>query len=243
MILTLLEDRHVNRALLISIAVLLLSSTAASAGISSISAYGETFSPGTTIPLFVDSGDISIMLKGQFMDLATGVESSDSSFRVRIGRRIMGANSALEVFVDSSSAPDADGSTITIHFAAGQETFRVKSFKTNINDLRLEKAAFATCFLNESVVLKVSGDVGHLMISTAGAMLDVADNHYDLDGQGPTSDHSALFMLKCTALGQFTVKPSWFRDSRVSSPTGDKMVRGTKTFTINVVMPDRTKVP
>ncbi|MEO8035287.1 MAG: hypothetical protein ABI837_12705, partial [Acidobacteriota bacterium] len=193
---------------------------------------------------FVDSGpDISLMVKGTFMDLATGVESSDSSFGVRIGRRIMGANSALEVLVGAASAPDGDGATITIKFVAGQETFRIKAFKTNINDYHLDQAAFSSCFLNQTVVLRVSGDVGHLAMSTGGAMLDVADNHYDIDSQGPGTEHTAKFMLKCTALGEFVVKPSWFRDSRLSSPLGDKMVRGTKTFTITVRLPEREKVP
>lgn len=230
-------------ALTATTAGLLLFATGAEAGISSIHAHGATFSQGDTIPVFVESSvtgavagpwENSILIKGEFMDLATGVESSDSSFRVRTGRRFRGSNSALEILVGAGSAPDQDDSTIHIKFVSGEETFRIKSFKTRVGALYIhgqEGKTAPTCQVGENVSIMVHGEgMANLVIGAAGTMLDVANNRYDLGTKLPsTIPDAARFGLKCTAEGWFMVDRTWFKDSRLSSPAGDAMVRGSAT--------------
>lgn len=219
----------------LAVAAFLLGASA-EAGITSISAHDDTFSPGATVPVFVDSGaKSSIMVKGPAMDLCTGVESNDHSFTVSIGRRILGGNSAVEILVGAGSAPDGDGATISIKFAVGQETFKVKAFKSKVTGYAFLGKPALTCEVGESVTLEVKGDVASLDKGVAGAMLDVADNRYELGSRMPSSTStSARFPLKCTATGSFQVKPQWFKDGRVGNPAGDRMVRGTETASVTV---------
>lgn len=213
---------------------LLLLAAGAEAGISSIVAHGKSYSASAEIPVFVDTlATNSIVVKGQFMDLCTGVQSSDSSFTAGIGRRVGGSNSSVEIIVGAGSAPDDDDSTITIKFLAGQETFKIRSFKTKITGY--VGGSSLSCRVGDTITLDVRGNVAHLVTGTAGAMLDVADNRYDVGSRlaSSTAD-SAKFPLKCTAEGQFTVSRSWFRDDRVASPVGEAMARGLPTLTVTV---------
>ena len=74
----------------------------------------------------------------------------------------------------------------------------------------------------------LSGD--HLAIGTAGTMLDVANGRYDFLNTLPAAFPNATrFVYRCTAEGPFTVDRTWFKDSRLSSPVGDAMVRGSGT--------------
>lgn len=235
-------------ALTAATAGLLLFATVAEAGISSILAHGATFSKSDTIPVFVDSSvtgavagpwENSILIKGEFMDLATGVESSDSSFTVRTGRRFRGSNSALEILVGAGSAPDQDDSTIHIKFVSGEETFRIKSFKTRVGALYIhgqEGKTAPACQVGENVSIMVHGEgMANLVIGAAATMLDVADKRFDLGTKLPsTVPSTARFSLKCTAEGRFTIDRTWFKDSRLPSPAGDAMVRGSATLTVTV---------
>jgi hypothetical protein len=211
----------------------------ARAGISSITAHGTTYTPDERVPLFVDSSaKNSVMVKGQFMDLCTGVESNDGRFVPSIGRRIAGSNSAVEILINAGNAPDLDGATITIKFAVGEETFRVKAFKSRVTGFDLNGRTNATCSVGSSVTLEVQGDVANVTKGIAGTMLDVADNRYEIGAKLATSTAtSARFPLKCTAPGTFTVSRSWFKDARVSGTAADSMVRGSATYSVTVVSP------
>jgi hypothetical protein len=147
----------------------------------------------------------------------------------------MGSNSSVEIKIDASSAPDADGATIHIKFAAGEETFKVKAFKTRITGFDLNGRTSASCVVGETVLLEVQGSVEFLGKSTAGAMIDVADARFELGAKDPTSTPGgARFPLKCTAEGTFTVKKDWFKDTRVRNDAADEMVRGSATFAVTV---------
>lgn len=221
-----------------ALAVALIVATAPMhAGISSISAHGASFSPGDVIPVFVDVAGArnSITVKGQYMDLCTGVSSNDGSFSPSIGRRIGGSNSSVEILVGANAAPDQDAATITIHFAMGQETFRVRAFKTQVTSLVLRGRAQPRCTVGETVTLEARGTVGSLVKGVGGTMLDVADGRYTLqEKQSSSTDDQANFSLRCTATGQFTISRSWFKDSRVSGAAGDAMARGTATLAVTV---------
>lgn len=213
---------------------LLLFAAGAEAGISSISAHGQTYSVTDRIPVFVDSSaKTSIIVKGEYMDLCIGAESNDSSFTVDIGQRVGGSNSSVEILVGAGSASDGDNATITINFAMGEETFKIKSYRTTITGYA--DGSSRSCYVGETFTLKVIGSVTHLVIGPAGAMLDVADGRYDLGGKLATSTaNSARFPLKCTAVGNFSVDRSWFRDFRLTGPPGPAIVRGSATFTVTV---------
>ena len=217
---------------------LFLCATAAMAEIKEIRAHGDTFDPGMTIPLFVDSGTKnSIVVKGPFMDLSTGVESSDASFSVSIGRRVFGSNSAVEILVGADSAPDEDGSTIHIKFVSGEETFKVKAFKSKITSINILGKTSPNCKVGETVNLAVTGvGMNTLKAGIGGTMLDYIDAHYDLREKftSNTLNTQANFKLKCTSEGTFIVKPTWFKDSRVTKNAGEAMVRGSSTLTVRV---------
>jgi hypothetical protein len=238
------------RSIVALTAGLLLFAPGAEASISSIRAHNVTFSPGDTFPVFVDvSVDNSITVKGEFMDLATGVESSDSSFSVGTGQRIPGSNSSLEILVGAGSAPDQNGSTIHVKFLIGEETFTIKAFKTSVTTLRLgvagEIGGNPTCEVGDTISIIAQGLGGdNLVIGAAGTMLDVSNNRYDFLNRTPTTfDNVTRFVYKCTAEGSFTVDRTWFKDSRLSSPAGDAMVRGSATLTVTVKgVPPPTKV-
>lgn len=230
-------SRFTSRFFHASVVFFFFAAVSAQAGISSISAHGGTFSPGDVIPVFVDGAGArnSITVKGQYMDLCTGVVSNDSSFSPAIGRRIGGSGSSVEILINANSAPDLDAATITIKFAMGQETFRVKAFKTQITSLLLRGRAPARCRVGEIVTLEARGTVANLVKGVGGAMLDVADGRYSLlEKQSSSTSTLANFSLRCTATGQFVVKRTWFKDARVSGAVGDAMVRGAATLTVTV---------
>jgi hypothetical protein len=219
---------------------LLLTAAVAEAGISSIVAHGDSFSPGATIPVFVDTARNSITVRGSLMDTCIGVESSDGSFSASIGRRVAGSNSSVEILVGAGSAPDQDGATIHIKFVLGEETFRVRAFKTRVDSMFLFGAkGVPSCKAGETVMLVVRGEgMDHLAFGTAGAMLDVADNRFRLQGStGTPTSGLAQFVVQCTAVGQFTARDDWFRDSRLSGPSADAMVRGAASLTVTVEAP------
>jgi hypothetical protein len=165
---------------------------------------------------------------------------------VRTGQRSGGSNTSLEILVGAGSAADQGGSTIHIKFVSGEETFKIKAFKTRVNALEIRDKPTPTCQVGKNVVLTVSGEgMANLVIGAAGAMLDAADGRYDLTGKLPQSTtHAARFGLKCTAEGQFTVDRQWFKDSRVSSPAGEAMVRGSATLRVTVTpAPPPAKLP
>ena len=217
---------------------LFLCATAAMAEIKEIRAHGDTFEPGMTIPLFVHSGTKnSIVVKGPFMDFSTGVESSDPSFSVSIDRRIGGSNSALVILVGADSAPDEDGATIHIKFVSGEETFKVKAFKSQITGINILGKTSPNCKVGETVNLAVTGvGMNTLTSGINGKMLDVVDGHYDLREKFTSSrpNTQANFKLKCTAEGTFIVRPAWFKDSRATKNAGEAMVRGSSTLTVRV---------
>lgn len=229
---------------LLLLGVLVAGALDARAGISSIVAHGATFQPGDTIPLFVESGTKnSIMVKGQFMDLCTGVESSDSSFSPSIGRRVVGSNSAVEILVGAGSAPDADGGTIHIKFAMGEETFKVKAFRTKVTSFEIEGHG-SSCTEGQLVVLVARGEVENLTVGASGAMLDAANPRYDVAEKLSVSTPSAAkFALTCTDAGTFTVNRQWFKDARVSGVAGETMTRGSATLTVTVNPIIRKPVP
>src|SRR5688572_22596746 len=102
--------------------------TGAQAGITSIVAHSVTYTPGGVIPVVADATvQNSVVVKGQWMDLATGVESSDSSFTVKTGRRTGGSDTSLEILVGAGAASDLARSTIHIKFVSGQETFTIEA--------------------------------------------------------------------------------------------------------------------
>lgn len=233
--------------LVLPIALLTLLASEASAGVSEISAHGKTFTPGATIPVFVDpSAANSIMVKGQFMDLATGVSSTDSGFTPSIGRRIMGTNSAIEIKVGVAlSNPDGDEATIKIHFVSGEERVKVKAFKTKITKLSLHPFRSDNKYnVGETVTLVVDGEgVDHVDTGgPAAAMLAVAAGGiYSVSGPVSTGSSStrAAFEIKLLKAGNITVTPQWFRDSRPGSPVGEAMVRGNPSpIRITAVAPD-----
>jgi hypothetical protein len=232
-------------ALLAAIAVtLLLLPSRAEAGISSIAVHGETYSSSDTIPVFVDSSTKNaIIVKGQFMDLCTGVESTSSSFAASIGRRFIGSNSGVEILVGAGSASDLATSTIKIKFAVGEETFKVKAFKIKVTRFALEGGA-TTCPRTRDATLVVSGtNMNNLVISVAGAMLDVIEEHVDIKEKLSSSDTEARFKLTCTAEGTFSVRRFWFADGRVPDHPEAKqaMVRGFDTPFVVTVTPTPTK--
>lgn len=218
---------------------LLLAAAAAEAGITSLAAHGETYAPGAVIPLFVDSAKNAIMVRGPLMDTCIAVESSDSSFNASIGRRIVGSNSAVEILVGAASAPDQDGATIHIKFVIGEETFRVKAFKTHVDSLTI----LPSCKVGEAIKLVVNGSgMDHLATGTSGAMLDVADPRFRLAGAtGTPTSTRAEFVVECTATGTFMARHEWFRDSRLAGAAADAMVRGSATATVAVAAADLVK--
>ena len=221
---------------------LLLFATGAEASISSIRAHNVTFSPGDTIPVFVDPGaDNSIKVVGEFMDLATGVESSNSSFTVRRGQRIHGSNSSIEILVGGGfTSPDQGLSTIHVKFAIGEETFKIKAFKTRVTTLGFgtgfEVGGNPTCEVGQTIsIIAQGGGMDYLVIGAAGAILDVADDRFDFLNKASTNIANATrFVFKCTAEGSFTVDRTWFKDSRLTNLAGDAMVRGSATLRVTV---------
>ncbi|MEX2271686.1 MAG: hypothetical protein WD690_09460 [Vicinamibacterales bacterium] len=215
------------------------------ASVTSIVAHGVTFSRTDTIPVFVDANvENSIVVKGQFMDLATGVESSDPSFSVRTGRRIHGSNSSIYILVGAASAPDQDGATIHVKFLVGEETFRIKAFKTRVNKIgfgiHFVAGGRPTCRVGDTISVTAQGDgATNLIMGTAGTMLDVANDRYQyLDKIATTVGSASRFVLRCTAVGSFTVDRTWFKDSRVRGRAADAMVRGAGTLAVTVVARD-----
>lgn len=209
----------------------------AQGGITSMFAHGVTFNPGTVVPVFVDPAGArsSIIVYGQYMDLATGVSSNDSSFTPATGRRTGGSNTSLEVLINANAAPDQDAATITIHFVSGEETFRVRAFRNVITSLVIRGRAQARCTVGEEVTLEARGSVENVGFGVGGTMLDVADSRYRLLGKLSSSTGvQANFSLRCTGTGQFTISRSWFKDSRLTGAVGDAMVRGQSTLTVTV---------
>lgn len=231
-----MADFH-SRLFFACVVFLLTIAVPAQAGITSIAAHGATFSPGTVIPVFVDptGARSSIIVYGQYMDLATGVSSNDSSFTPATGRRIGGSNTSLEVLINANAAPDQDAATITIHFVSGEETFRVRAFRNVITSLVIRGRAPARCTVGEEVTMEVRGSVENVIKGVGGAMLDVADNRYRLlEKLSSSTGAQANFSLRCTETGQFTVSRTWFKDARLTGAVGDAMVRGVATLTVTV---------
>ncbi len=217
------------------LATTLLVPVSASAGISKIRVHGDEFSPGDTIPVFVDSTRNSIRVIGQFMDLCTDVESSDSSFVVNIGDRIRGTNSAVEILVAANNAPDLDDSTITIKFLSGQETFKIKAYKSKITRMEIVgKGATPTCQSGDTLTLALEGTgLDHVALGPIARMMEIADvaeggPRYDMGAYsgGPTS---ARVSIQCKKPGTFGIVREWFWDPRLSQYLGapQKMVRGS----------------
>ncbi len=232
--------------LVLPVALFTLLAAEASAGISEISAHGKTFTASATIPVFVDSSATnSIMVKGQFMDLATGVSSTGSGFTPSIGRRIMGGNSAIEIKVGvASSNSDGDEATIKIHFVSGEERVRVKAYKTKITKFSLHPARPDNKYTaGETVTLVVDGEgVDHIDTGgPAAAMLAAAAGGiYSVTGPVSTGSSStrAAFDIKLLKAGSIPVTSQWFRDSRPGTPAGEAMVRGNPgAIRITVVAP------
>jgi hypothetical protein len=226
-------------------AVTLLPALSAFGGISKIFAHGDSFAPGDTIPVFVDTSTRnSIRVQGQFMDLCTGVESSDSSFVVNIGDRIRGANSAVEILVAAGNATDLDDSTITIKFLSGEETFRIKAHKINITRMAImERGTAPTCQPGETISLRIDGvGMDHMALGPIARMTEIAGaaeggSVFDV-GTYSGSTTSARVLITCKKSGTFTILRDWFWDPRLSQLTNSpmKMVRGSAPTRITVTV-------
>lgn len=224
----------------------LFTAASASAGISRIYAHGASFSPGDTIPVFVDSSTRnSIRVQGQFMDLCTDVDSNDSSFVVNIGDRIRGTNSAVEILVAAGNAPDLDAATITIKFVSGEETFRVKAFKSRIDKMEIiGQATNPACVTGQTVTLVIEGfGMDHLALSATAAMMEVADDaegdHYDR-GSYFAGTARATVTIRCKTPGIISISRQWFWDTRlIDQPNPNlatKLVRGSAPASIRMTV-------
>jgi hypothetical protein len=225
-------------------ALLLASGPVAFGGISKIFAHGDEFSASDTIPVFVDTVRNSIRVKGQFMDLCTDVDSNDPSFVVNIGDRVRGPNSSVEILVAAKDAPDLDDATITIKFLSGQETFKIKAYKTAFQKMEvLEKGSSPTCRVGETIILSIEGvGLDHVYLSATARMMEIADRaeggpHYD-PGTWTAGATRATLRIACKAVGAFSIVREWFWDERlrqyVGAPT--KMIRGSAPTKIRVTV-------
>ncbi|HXI14527.1 MAG TPA: hypothetical protein VNM92_18070 [Thermoanaerobaculia bacterium] len=226
--------RHFS-IVIVLLSVALLAPVSASAGISKIRVYNEDFSPGTTIPVFVDSTRNSIRVIGQFMDLCTGVQSSDSSFVVTVGDRSPGTNSSVEILVAANNAPDLDEAIITIKFLSGQETFRIKAYKSKITKMEiLGKGTSPTCQAGETLTLAIEGHgLDHVALGPTARMMEIADlaeggPHYTM-GAYSGGATSARVPIQCTKSGVFSIVREWFWDKRLAQYTSAPftVVRGS----------------
>jgi hypothetical protein len=228
--------------------------TSADAGITSIRAHSKDFGATATIPVFVDSSaKTSIIVKGQFMDLATGVSTSNSSFSASIGRRIMGSNSSIEILVGVGIAvADGTEATVRIHFVSGEERVRVKAHKTRIDSIATQPPRVGNKYkVGEMITLLVDGvGVDHIdSKGAAAAMLRLAANSiYTVSGPASPQSTStrAVFTIDVTKTGTFSVTKDFFRDNRHQSPVGELLVRGAPaaiSITVESAPLIRTPVP
>lgn len=97
-------------------------------GITSDGCPGTTCLPSFVTPI-VASKTMIVTIKGQFVDLSTGVEISGSGVSVSYGQRQGGSNSYIEVkFAADDSAPLGER-TVKMHYAVetnGPDTFKVR---------------------------------------------------------------------------------------------------------------------
>ncbi len=238
--------RRFNLSIIV-LAVALLPALSAFAGISRIVAHGDTFAPGDTVPVFVDSTRNSIRVIGQYMDLCTGVESSDSSFVVNIGDRTRGTNSAVEILVAANNASDQDDSTITIKFVSGQETFKIRAHKINITKFDILQSvgdqSRATCHVGETITLRIDGvGLDHMALGPRARMMEIAGDaeggsRFDI-GDYQAVSTTARVPIKCKAAGLFTISRDMFWDPRLSNlnSSPEKMVRGSANTKIRVTV-------
>lgn len=247
---------RISRLTIIAVAAIVstITATSAHAGIASIRAHSKDFAAGSTIPVFVDaSARTSMIVKGQFMDLATGVSVSDGSFSAAIGRRVMGSNSSIEILVGAgTSVADGAEATVRIGFVSGEERVRVKAFKTRIDSFVLSPVRTGNKYkVGEMITLVVNGvGIDHVdSKGAAAAMLrQAAGGIYTVSG--PHSPQSTptrgVFTIDVTKTGTFSVTKDFFRDNRHQSPVGELLVRGAPTaisITVESAPLIRTPVP
>ncbi len=124
--------RSRNRITLIfSIVVMLLTASSAMAtitGISSDGCAGTTCLPSFVAPI-VAGKKMSVTVKGQYLDLSTGVEISGSGVSVSYGNRSGGSNTFIVVKFNADGGASLGERTVKIHYAVetnGPDTFKVR---------------------------------------------------------------------------------------------------------------------
>jgi hypothetical protein len=116
----------------LSLAFILLARASASATITGVSSDG---CPGTTcLPSFVTpvvaGKTMSVLVKGQFVDLSTGVEvPNGGGVHASIGARQGGGNSSVEVRFDVDASAALGERTVKLHYAIetnGPDVFKIR---------------------------------------------------------------------------------------------------------------------
>lgn len=168
------NGRMKNQKLTLTLVILFIFAAASSAmatitGISSDGCAGTTCQPSFVAPI-VAGKNMSVTIKGQYVDLSTGVEISGSGVTVSFGDRVHGSDSHIVVKFDVDAGASLTERTVKLHYAVetnGPDTFKVRVVRGGRVDQIQQKVAFANAFrliapnsipVNQRVTLVFTGN-------------------------------------------------------------------------------------